>query len=238
MVMYNMNQYRYHNISKNNGSKLKKTSYQLGVVLILLLVLMLFKYTKNETGAILNEKIRGVFYTDFTEKAQSVFNSTFPALNNLLKKPVEVDNSLENGNEDFVLESLPVNGEITSAFGTRIHPVTNKSETHTGVDIAVAEGTEVKAVYDGTVEEVKDDDELGIVVVISHDNGFKTIYGHLSELKVDKGDKVARDSIIALSGSTGISTGPHLHFEVLFNDESIDPATLLRTITDWGMYEF
>lgn len=236
--MYNTNQYRYHGINKSNGSRLKKTAYQLGVVLILLLVLMLFKYTKNETGANLNEKVRTVFYTDFTEKAQNVFNRTFPAINNYINKSTNNGKVQDEAKEDFVLENLPVNGEITSAFGTRIHPLTNKSETHTGIDIAVAEGTEVKAAYDGIVEEVKDDDELGIVIVLNHNNGFKTIYGHLSELKVNKGDKVVKDSTIALSGSTGISTGPHLHFEVLFNDEAVDPASLLKTITNWGRYEF
>lgn len=227
--MYSMNQYRYHNANNSNGTRMKKTAFQLGTVLILMLVLMLIKYTKNEIGINLNEKVRSVFYTDYTEKAQSVFNSTFPEINKYMNKSPEVDETQEKEkNEDFVFESYPVNGEITSTYGTRIHPVTNKSETHTGVDIAVAEGTEVKAVYEGTVEEVKDDDELGIVVVINHANGFKTIYGHLSELKVNKGDKVTRDSVIALSGSTGLSTGPHLHFEVLFNDESVDPTSLLK----------
>lgn len=227
--MYSMNQYRYHNANNSNGTRMKKTAFQLGTVLILMLVLMLIKYTKNEIGTNLNEKVRSVFYTDYTEKAQSVFNSTFPEINKYMNKSPEVDETQEKEkNEDFVFESYPVNGEITSTYGTRIHPVTNKSETHTGVDIAVAEGTEVKAVYEGTVEEVKDDDELGIVVVINHANGFKTIYGHLSELKVNKSDKVTRDSVIALSGSTGLSTGPHLHFEVLFNDESVDPTSLLK----------
>lgn len=227
--MHSMNQYRYHNVNNSNGTRLKKTAFQLGTVLILMLVLMLIKYTKNEIGTNLNEKIRSVFYTDYTEKAQSVFNSTLPEINKYINNSADVNKTQgDEKNEDFVLENLPVNGEITSTFGTRIHPITNKSETHTGVDIAVAEGTEVKAVYEGTVEEIKDDDELGIVVVINHDNGFKTIYGHLSEIKVNEGDKVAKDSVIALSGNTGISTGPHLHFEVLYNDESVDPSSLLK----------
>lgn len=229
--MYNMNQYRYGNSKKSKTTKLMKISIQLGVVLVILLVLMLFKYTKNETGIGLNEKVRGVFYTDYTEKAQNVFNNAAPLLNNYINKEGNGEEAQFDENDDFIIESMPVNGEITSAFGTRIHPLTNKTETHSGVDIAAPEGTEVRAIYDGVVEDTKEDEILGIVVTINHENGFKTKYGHLSEVKVKKGDIVKKDSVIALTGSTGLSTGPHLHFEVLFNDESVDPANLLKTIS-------
>lgn len=230
--MYNMNQYRYNNSKKSKITRLMKTSIQLGVVLVVLLILMLFKYTKNEIGTNINEKIKNVFYEDYTEKAQSVFNNAVPLINNYVNKTTDNEGTQVETNDDFVIESLPVSGEITSAFGTRIHPVTNKSETHTGVDIAVAEGTEVKAIYDGIVEDALEDEILGIVVILNHENGFKTKYGHLSEVKVNKGDKVVKDSVIALTGSTGVSTGPHLHFEVLFNEESVDPTSLLKTISN------
>ncbi len=230
--MYNINQYRFNKVNKSHNTKLKKTAYQLGIVLIILLVLMLIKYTKNQIGINLNKKIQSVFYADFTEKAQNVFNNTYPLINNYINKSPTSGGTPSETNEDFIIEYFPVNGEITSKFGTRIHPVTNKPEEHTGVDIAVAEGTEVKAVYDGTVEDVTEDETLGIVIVINHDNGFKTKYGHLSEIKVNKGDKITKGSIIALSGSTGVSTGPHLHFEVSFNDESVDPTSLLKTIVN------
>jgi murein DD-endopeptidase MepM/ murein hydrolase activator NlpD len=227
-----MNQYRYNNVNKSNNTKLKKTAYQLGVVLIMLLVLMLIKYTKTQVGTNINERIKGVFYEDYTEKTQSVFNNLSPVINNFINKTESPGDAAEETNGDFVIAALPVNGEITSEFGTRIHPITNKEETHTGVDIAVAEGTEVKAVSDGIVEEVKDDETLGIVIVINHENEFKTTYGHLSEIKVSKGDRITGNSIIGLSGSTGVSTGPHLHFEVMFNDEFLDPTSLLKTITN------
>lgn len=236
--MYNMNQYRFSNSNKSHNTKLKKTAFQLGIVLIILIVLMLFKYTKNQTGTNINEKIRDVFYEDFTEEAQEVFNNAYPLINNYVNKPTDGEIAQGETNKDFTFEYLPVNGQITSEYGTRIHPVTNKEETHTGIDIAVPEGTEVKAIYDGVVEEVKDDETLGIVAVVNHNNGFKTVYGHLSELKVSKGDKLIKGSVIALTGNTGISTGPHLHFEVLFNEESVDPASLLSTIVNWGSYEF
>lgn len=230
--MYNMNHYRYGNSKKTRATRLMKTSIQLGVVLVVLLVLMLFKYTKNETGMRLNEKVRGVFYTDYTDEAQSVFSNAAPLLNNYINKEGKGEEVTDDDNDDFIIESLPVNGEITSAFGTRIHPVTNKSETHSGVDIAAAEGTEVKAIYDGVVEDTTEDEILGIVVTINHENGFKTKYGHLSEVKVAKGDIVKKDSVFALTGSTGLSTGPHLHFEVLFNNESVDPANLIKAISN------
>lgn len=230
--MHNMNQYRYSNSKKSNSSRLMRTSIQLGIVLVILLILMLFKYTKNSIGTSINEKAREVFYTDYTEKAQGVFNNAYPLINNYVNKSTKNGDTLIDANEDFVIESLPVSGEITSTFGTRTHPITNKSETHTGVDIAVPEGTEVRAIYDGVVEETKEDKTLGIVITINHENGFKTKYGHLSEVKVNKGDTIKKDSVIALTGSTGLSTGPHLHFEVLFNDESVDPSSLLKTMSN------
>lgn len=230
--MNSMNQYRYNNVNKSNNTKLKRTAYQLGVVLIMLLVLMLIKYTKNQIGTSINEKIKVVFYEDYTEKTQSVFSNLSPVINNFINKTESPGDALEEANDDFEIAALPVNGEITSEFGTRIHPITKKEETHTGVDIAVAEGTEVKAAYDGIVEEIKDDEILGIVIVINHENGFKTSYGHLSEIKVSKGDRITGNSIIGLSGSTGISTGPHLHFAVMFNDEFIDPTSIVKTITN------
>jgi murein DD-endopeptidase MepM/ murein hydrolase activator NlpD len=203
-------------------------SIQLGIVLVIMLVLILIKYTKNQVGTVVNEKIRGVFYADYTESTKSVFVNALPDLNTVLDKSEE-DPAAD---EVFSMNYLPVSGQITSQFGERTHPVTNKVETHTGIDIAVPEGTEVKAVFDGVVEKVEDNEILGIVIVINHDNGFKSTYGHLSEIKISEGEKVAKGTVIALTGGTGLSTGPHLHFELMMDNEPVDPEEYLTVISD------
>lgn len=226
--MYNINQYRTKSRNKTDESRLRKITFQLGIVLIIMLVLILVKYTKNQIGTTVNEKIRGVFYTDYTENTKSVFKTAYPYINTYFKQPEEK----EVTTEAFLMDYLPVSGQITSEFGERTHPITNKEESHTGIDIAVPEGTEVKAVFDGTVEKVEDNEILGIVIVINHENGFKSTYGHLSEVKVSEGDKVSKGTAIALTGGTGLSTGPHLHFELMLDNEPVNPEEYLKSISN------
>jgi murein DD-endopeptidase MepM/ murein hydrolase activator NlpD len=127
-----------------------------------------------------------------------------------------------------LLDSLPVEGSITSEFGARTHPTTGKEETHTGVDINAKEGTEVKAVFDGIVEDSSEDKSLGLMLVINHGNGYKTRYGHLSKINVEKGKSIKKGDIIALTGNTGVSTGPHLHFEVEVNGKNVNPLEFIK----------
>jgi murein DD-endopeptidase MepM/ murein hydrolase activator NlpD len=228
--MYNINQYRTKSRNKTDGFHLRKVSFQLGIVLIMMLILILVKYTKNQIGTVVSEKIRGVFYTDYTENTKSVIKNAYPYINNYFNQSEEKDATAEA--ETFSMDYLPVSGQVTSQFGERTHPITNKEENHTGIDIAVPEGTEVKAVFDGTVEKVEDDEILGIVIVINHGNGFKSTYGHLSEVKVSEGDKVTKGNVIALTGGTGLSTGPHLHFELMLDNEPVNPEEYLKSISN------
>lgn len=120
----------------------------------------------------------------------------------------------------------PVNGEITSKFGDRIDPITKKEGTHTGTDYAVAVGTQVKSAISGTVVEVKKSNvSLGNFVRIKNSD-IVTTYAHCSTIKVKEGDKVKQGDIIALSGNTGKSSGPHLHFEVSKDGRLINPEKL------------
>ncbi len=110
---------------------------------------------------------------------------------------------------------LAVPAWISSSFGYRIHPITGESRFHQGTDIAAAEGTPVLAAWEGTVEIAGWMGGLGFAVVISHNNGSQeTRYGHLSEVLVEPGQVVSQGQPIGLVGSTGFSTGPHLHFEL------------------------
>ncbi|MCD7969214.1 MAG: M23 family metallopeptidase [Alistipes sp.] len=113
---------------------------------------------------------------------------------------------------------------LTASFGLRIHPFYKTLTPHMGVDYTVPEGSRVFATADGKVKDVSARATTsGITVILSHGNGYETQYNHLSQLYVKKGDEVRRGDIIALSGNTGLSLAPHLHYEVRHNDMRIDP---------------
>ena len=100
-------------------------------------------------------------------------------------------------------------------------------EVHTGLDIAVALGTPVRAAGGGVVSAVGEDPEYGLFVRLDHPDGYQSMYGHASRLVVAQGDTVHAGRVIALSGSTGRSTAPHLHFEIRRSGQAVDPSTLV-----------
>ncbi len=146
------------------------------------------------------------------------------------KKPA-VDLMNESMQEKYALRDLfrsPLAGRLSSTFGTRKHPVTGKVSKHGGIDIAVKTGTLVGAAADGIVTVASTNvGHYGTAVFIDHQNGYITHYGHLSKILVRVGQKVKAGQIIAKSGSTGRSTGPHLHFTVKKNGVSLDPLKFL-----------
>lgn len=122
----------------------------------------------------------------------------------------------------------PCNGEITSTFGYRDAPTAGASSNHKGIDIAVAANSDIAAADGGKVSSVGYNSGYGYYVKISHGNGRYTMYAHLNGYYVQKGQAVSKGDIIALSGSTGVSTGPHLHFEVIENGINVDPLPYLQ----------
>lgn len=113
---------------------------------------------------------------------------------------------------------------LTAAYGTLMHPFYRTLRSHQGVDYVVPEGTRIFATADGVVREVKGKNSTsGITVVIDHENGYTTTYSHLEATKVEDGQRVQRGDIIALSGNSGLSLAPHLHYEVRYNDMRVDP---------------
>jgi murein DD-endopeptidase MepM/ murein hydrolase activator NlpD len=121
---------------------------------------------------------------------------------------------------------LPL-GRLSSSYGSRANPITGGSEFHHGVDLAAPEGMEVYAARDGRVERVEEDPSLGKVVILAHEGGYQTVYGHLSAILVALQQSVRSGMIIGRVGSTGQATGPHLHFEVRRQGSSRDPLPLL-----------
>lgn len=121
---------------------------------------------------------------------------------------------------------LPVKGVVTSNYGWRHDPIDGGIRHHNGVDIAVPIGTRVKAIAAGTVKESGSHGGYGNLVSIDHGNGMVSLYGHNSQLEVRAGEQVQAGQTVALSGSTGRSTGPHLHFELWRNGVNVTEAYL------------
>lgn len=121
----------------------------------------------------------------------------------------------------------PVAGWLTSSFGNRKDPLNGGDDFHAGLDISADKGTPVRATADGTVEMANYNGNYGNCVVISHGFGIGTRFGHLSGYAVTLGQKVKRGDVIGYVGSTGRSTGAHLHYEVWMNGKLADPMTLL-----------
>lgn len=122
----------------------------------------------------------------------------------------------------------PVSGLVTSRFGWRSHPVSGEQDFHKGVDIAAAQGTPILAALPGVVEQTGYSESYGNFVVLRHSDNLRTTYNHCSEILAKEGEQLARGDRIALVGSTGISTGPHLHFEVEVKGLKADPLQALE----------
>lgn len=121
----------------------------------------------------------------------------------------------------------PTSGSISSGFGWRNAPMEGASETHQGIDIASNTGTPVVATADGKVVKSGWSEGYGNIVQIDHGNGLETIYGHNSQIVATIGQNVKKGQLIAYVGSTGVSTGPHLHYEIRVNHSAVDPMKFL-----------
>ena len=121
----------------------------------------------------------------------------------------------------------PVNGRLTSDMGSRIHPIDRTRKFHAGLDLAVAPNTSVGAAAEGVVSFAGWSGGYGNLLVVKHPDGRETRYGHLNKLLVKEGDAVAAGQVVALSGSTGKSTGPHVHFEIRENGQVLNPLNIL-----------
>jgi murein DD-endopeptidase MepM/ murein hydrolase activator NlpD len=122
----------------------------------------------------------------------------------------------------------PTEGTITSKFGMRRHPILKKPGFHSGIDIANFKSTDILCSADGVVTFSGKNGGYGNMVVVNHGNGFETLYGHADYLLVYEGDQVFRGTVVARMGSTGMSTGSHLHYEIRFAGEPINPTMFVN----------
>ncbi len=123
--------------------------------------------------------------------------------------------------------TTPLHGRLTSRFGSRVDPISGEDAVHRAVDIAAPEGSRVAAAWDGIVTEAGRDAKKGNYIWMVHKNGCETLYCHCASLLVGEGDVIRAGETIARSGSTGYSTGPHLHFGIRRDGEMVDPLQYL-----------
>ena len=126
--------------------------------------------------------------------------------------------------------TMPVSGtNFTSGYGVRSDPFRGRAAMHTGIDLAGPIGTQIRATADGYVQRSEWVSGYGNLVELSHGRGIQTRYGHLSKLLVAPGQRVKRGDLIALMGSTGRSTGSHLHYEVRIDGKAVNPTPFMQT---------
>lgn len=126
-------------------------------------------------------------------------------------------------------KGMPTNGYVSSGYGYRIHPITHKQDFHSGYDIVSPRGTQVHATADGVVSIAGLVGGNGNLVVIEHGYGYSTIYAHNQKIFVHKGQIVYRGQVISEVGSTGLSTGPHVHYEVWKDGRAINPQQFIAS---------
>ena len=137
----------------------------------------------------------------------------------------EIKNQLNNNQKlsASIPAIKPCGGDLSDRFGMRMHPILHRLRMHEGIDIVTNIGTPIHVTGNGVVEFTGYNGGFGLSVIVNHGYGYRTIYAHLSKLKVKRGMKLLRGDVVGLSGSSGLSTGPHLHYEVEHNGQALDP---------------
>jgi len=240
----NFNEYSRVTHSRKKNENQKNPMMMVIVVQLVISLLisgLIFVISRNE-GELhkgISEFYMGISETDLTPREiidvfKKVAKATFAPIKDAETGEGETNTTPTGEKANFSPVYLTIklqnpikNGKITSKFGYRISPITKKYSLHSGLDIASPENSEIYSVYDGVVLVADENDVRGKYIVIEHSDCIVTTYNHCNELLVESGDKVKKGDTIALVGSTGWSTGPHLHFEIKLNDKYINPLWVL-----------
>lgn len=199
----------------------KKNAYKLSLASIVILLLMgcVFLTNAKEDTTEQDSNIK-----DNQGIEVEATNLSEPAKEDSKAETDEVQEvELKEGVKKEMIWPLPASTKITSPFGWRVHPKLNTKKLHTGTDIAAEEGKSIVAAADGTVILSGQHGAYGNTIIIDHGDGIVTLYGQCSELVAKKDQKVKAGDEVAKVGSTGMSTGPHLHFEIRKDSEAVDP---------------
>ncbi len=202
------------------------------------------------------ETVRGLFDMTFSpsrqvnsDESSSSSESSSDTATVTIDSDAKIETITSSGGEDIrVLDALsdstldaviiskeavtPVSGTVTSPFGYRIHPITGNKSFHTGIDIASPEGTPVASAYSGTVTQTGYTNGRGNYVFVDHGDGLQTLYCHLSKINVSENTCIRAGETVGFVGSTGMSTGPHLHFELRAGGIRCNPIYALKDLSD------
>lgn len=227
-------------------NKSKHKTYLLLIIQIILCILILlftitskyifpnlFSYMKNWYIINLNDSILTPAVVEDKYKNDNINNT-----NNIIEKIYNITKTSsidDNSNNCFINKknktiTTPVNGIITSDFGERIDPSTGKKKFHKGIDIAAPKNTCIKCALDGKVIKIDNNSSYGKYIIVEHNDNIKTLYAHCNKIIVNENKFICAGQEIALVGSTGDSTGNHLHFEFIVNDKCINPKLYMNEI--------
>ncbi len=196
--------------------------------------LLTLKKVREKQNAITQIKISRAETENDIQKYEVALESLEKREDELQKRSQEINKQIEKlmsaGKYTGGVMKWPVPSSttITSEYGKRFHPILKKYKVHTGIDIGAKNGASIIAAANGTVIKAEWDTAYGNMLVIDHGGKIATLYGHCSKLLVSVGDKVETGQTIAKVGSTGWSTGPHLHFEVIKDGSSTNPTSYLK----------
>lgn len=198
-----------------------------------------FEYIKNEYDRIMSVDMDAGEMAASAKKIAEKANGSVSEQSAVKQEDTEIKNtSVKSASDGEVVAvmsmfrsdeeiTVPVHGEISSEYGNRTNPVTGEYLMHSGVDIAADQGTEIRAAYSGIVSEVGSNSVGGNYISLVHKDGSETLYCHCSKIIAEKGAVIRAGETIALVGSTGRSTGPHLHFELTVDGNTVDPLIYL-----------
>lgn len=179
----------------------------------------------NDIKKLSDEEVELEINEKTTENLNELNINTLEVAKENIIETLNIDTTTEITNINGIkIATLPVSGTISSRYGVSS---SIRSSKHTGLDIAANQGTQIKVVADGTVTCASYSGSYGYLVKVDHGNGVETWYAHTSKMYVKEGQEVKAGDVIALVGSTGNSTGPHLHFEVRINGEHVNPQKYL-----------
>lgn len=179
----------------------------------------------NDIKKLSDEEVELEINEKTTENLNELNINTLEVAKENIIETLNIDTTTEITNINGIkIATLPVSGTISSRYGVSS---SIRSSKHTGLDIAANQGTQIKVVADGTVICASYSGSYGYLVKVDHGNGVETWYAHTSKMYVKEGQEVKAGDVIALVGSTGNSTGPHLHFEVRINGEHVNPQNYL-----------
>ena len=215
--------------TKTDREALRKAKEQLETDRAKIVELRKLAAAKREQVASRRQERRGVlnaatYERETAERAYRELIETSRQIEQMIKRIQSGDKNIGGSTGTM---TWPAEGEVTSPFGWRVHPIFGTQRLHTGIDIGADYGDAIRAADGGVVIHADWMGGYGNAVIIDHGNGISTLYAHNSQLLVSEGQTVSKGQTVARCGSTGYSTGPHLHFEVRHNGSPVNPLNYL-----------